>query len=76
MVHFVGLLLPEFRFGWEMTIQAIPNKPSSKSNFETFMVVIVKGKFATPTPIKSLFDDTALSFSTKQVQFGCLINLF
>ncbi|KAF3323675.1 methyltransferase-like protein 13 isoform X1 [Carex littledalei] len=65
--HVLGLLLPEFRFGWEMTIQAIPNKPSCKSNFETFMVVIVKGKFATPTPIKSLFDDTALSFSTKQV---------
>ncbi|KAJ3697307.1 hypothetical protein LUZ61_001012 [Rhynchospora tenuis] len=65
--HVLGLLLPEFRFGWEMTIQAIPNKPSSKSNFETFMVVMVKGKSAASTSIKLLLDDSSLSFSTKQV---------
>ncbi|KAJ4790958.1 Methyltransferase-like protein 13 [Rhynchospora pubera] len=65
--HVLGLLFPEFRFGWEMTIQAIPNKPSSKSNFETFMVVMVKGKSTAPTSVKSLFDDSLLSFSTKQV---------
>uniref|UniRef100_A0A0D3FUY4 Methyltransferase type 11 domain-containing protein n=1 Tax=Oryza barthii TaxID=65489 RepID=A0A0D3FUY4_9ORYZ len=37
--HVLALLLSEFRFGWDMSIQAIGNE-SSKSAFQTFMVVM------------------------------------
>uniref|UniRef100_A0A0E0DD93 Methyltransferase type 11 domain-containing protein n=1 Tax=Oryza meridionalis TaxID=40149 RepID=A0A0E0DD93_9ORYZ len=37
--HVLALILSEFRFGWDMSIQAIGNE-SSKSAFQTFMVVM------------------------------------
>uniref|UniRef100_A0A0E0KPL6 Methyltransferase type 11 domain-containing protein n=1 Tax=Oryza punctata TaxID=4537 RepID=A0A0E0KPL6_ORYPU len=38
--HVLALLLSEFRFGWDMSIQAIGNESSKKSAFQTFMVVM------------------------------------
>ncbi|KAJ3675714.1 hypothetical protein LUZ60_004756 [Juncus effusus] len=64
--HVLSLLLPEFRFGFETIIQAIPNKPSNKSNFETFMVIMKKEKSFVPNPIKSLFDNSSQNSNTKQ----------
>ncbi|XP_048557015.1 eEF1A lysine and N-terminal methyltransferase-like [Triticum urartu] len=57
--HVLDLLLSEFRFGWDMTIQAIASEPSSKSAFQTFMVVMVKGKMGVVHTIKSLVDQSA-----------------
>ncbi|VAH47165.1 unnamed protein product [Triticum turgidum subsp. durum] len=57
--HVLDLLLSEFRFGWDMTIQAIASEPSSKSAFQTFMVVMVKGKMGVVRTIKSLVDQSA-----------------
>uniref|UniRef100_A0A0E0P834 Methyltransferase type 11 domain-containing protein n=1 Tax=Oryza rufipogon TaxID=4529 RepID=A0A0E0P834_ORYRU len=37
--HVLALILSEFRFGWDMSIQAIGNE-SSKSAFQTFMLVM------------------------------------
>ena len=63
----VGLLLSEFRFGWDMSIQAIVSESSKKSAFQTFMVVMVKGKMGVVQTIKSLLDQSAEYCNMKQV---------
>ncbi|XP_050218891.1 uncharacterized protein LOC126669462 isoform X2 [Mercurialis annua] len=40
--HILGLLFPKFRYGWRMNVHSIPQKPSSKRAFCTFMVVAEK----------------------------------
>ncbi|XVE74431.1 hypothetical protein DITRI_Ditri12bG0016900 [Diplodiscus trichospermus] len=40
--HVLGLLFPRFRFGWNVSLYAIPQKPSSKPDLQTFMVVAEK----------------------------------
>ncbi|XWS35164.1 hypothetical protein CRYUN_Cryun21dG0102300 [Craigia yunnanensis] len=40
--HVLGLLFPKFRFGWNVSLYAIPQKPSSKPDLQTFMVVAEK----------------------------------
>ena len=62
-----GLLLSEFRFGWDMSIQAIASESSKKSAFQTFMVVMVKGKMGVVQTIKSLLDQSAEYCNMKQV---------
>ncbi|KAK3142838.1 hypothetical protein QOZ80_4BG0352350 [Eleusine coracana subsp. coracana] len=61
--HVLALLLSEFRFGWEMNIQAIPSK---KSAFQTFMVVMVKGKMGVVQTIKSSLDQSTDFCNVKQ----------
>ncbi|GJN03186.1 hypothetical protein PR202_ga20598 [Eleusine coracana subsp. coracana] len=61
--HVLALLLSEFRFGWEMNIQAIPSK---KSAFQTFMVVMVKGKMGVVQTIKSSLDQSTDYCNVKQ----------
>ena len=63
----VGLLLSEFRFGWDMSIEAIASESSKKSAFQTFMVVMVKGKMGVVQTIKSLLDQSAEYCNMKQV---------
>lgn len=57
--HVLALLLSEFRFGWDMSIQAIASESSEKSAFQTFMVVMVKGKMGVAQTIKSSLDQSA-----------------
>lgn len=49
-----------------MSIQAIGNE-SSKSAFQTFMVVMVKGKMGVVHPIQSLLDQSGKFCNMKQV---------
>jgi hypothetical protein len=63
----VDLLLPEFRFGWDLSIQAIASERSSKSAFQTFMVVMVKGKMGVVHTIESQLDQNANYCNMKQV---------
>lgn len=49
-----------------MSIQAIDNE-SSKSAFQTFMVVMVKGKMGVVHPIQSLLDQSGKFCNMKQV---------
>lgn len=63
--HVLVLLLSEFRFGWYMSIQAIASQ-SSKSAFQTFMVVMVKGKMGIVQTIKSSLDQSAKYCNMKQ----------
>lgn len=62
-----ALLLSEFRFGWDMSVQAIANESSEKSAFQTFMVVMVKGKMCVAQTIKSSLDQSAEYCNMKQV---------
>ncbi|XP_062225427.1 uncharacterized protein LOC133924070 [Phragmites australis] len=64
--HVLALLLSEFRFGWDMSIQAIASEPSKRSAFQTFMVVMVKGKMGVVQTIKSLLDQSAEYCNMKQ----------
>ncbi|OEL16843.1 hypothetical protein BAE44_0022138, partial [Dichanthelium oligosanthes] len=62
----VALLLSEFRFGWDMIIQAIATESSKKSTFQTFMVVMMKGKMGVVQTIKSSLDQSAEYCNMKQ----------
>ncbi|CAN6270501.1 unnamed protein product [Urochloa humidicola] len=64
--HVLALLLSEFRFGWDMSIQAIASESSKKSSFQTFMVVLVKGKMGVVQTIKSSLDQSAEYCNMKQ----------
>nr|CAB3486803.1 unnamed protein product [Digitaria exilis] len=64
--HVLALLLSEFRFGWDMNIQAIASESSKKSAFQTFMVIIVKGKMGVVQTIKSSLDQSAEYCNMKQ----------
>uniref|UniRef100_A0ACD5UAQ0 Uncharacterized protein n=1 Tax=Avena sativa TaxID=4498 RepID=A0ACD5UAQ0_AVESA len=64
--HVLELLLPEFRFGWDISIQAIASERSSKSAFQTFMVVMVKGKMGVVHKIESRLDQNAEYCNMKQ----------
>uniref|UniRef100_A0A0A9DTH4 Methyltransferase type 11 domain-containing protein n=1 Tax=Arundo donax TaxID=35708 RepID=A0A0A9DTH4_ARUDO len=64
--HVLALLLSEFRFGWDMSIQAIASEPSEKSAYQTFMVVMVKGKNGAVGTIKSLLDQSDKYCDMKQ----------
>jgi len=62
-----ALLLSDFRFGWDMNIQAICSEPSKKSAFHTFMVVMAKGKMGVVQTIKSSLNQSAEYCNMKQV---------
>lgn len=64
--HVLDLLLPEFRFGWDLSIQAIASERSSKSAFQTFMLVMVKGKMGVVHTIESRLDQNAKYCNMKQ----------
>ncbi|WVZ85250.1 hypothetical protein U9M48_032197 [Paspalum notatum var. saurae] len=64
--HVLALLLSEFRFGWDMSIQAIASESSKKSTFQTFMVVMVKGKMSVVQTVKSSLDQFAEYCNMKQ----------
>jgi hypothetical protein len=65
-----ALLLSEFRFGWDMSIQAIASESSEKSAFQTFMVVMVKGKMGVAQTIKSSLDQSAEYCNMRQVLYS------
>lgn len=65
--HVLGLLFSEFRFGWETSIHAIPQKPSNKPTFQTFMVAVVKEKLSALSQIISLYDRSAADYNAKQI---------
>ncbi|KAK9664552.1 hypothetical protein RND81_14G050800 [Saponaria officinalis] len=58
--HVLGLLFPKFRFGWEITLDCIPQKPSSKPSLNTFMVVAVKEDSCSVGQIVSSFDHSLI----------------
>ncbi|KAF3456615.1 hypothetical protein FNV43_RR01269 [Rhamnella rubrinervis] len=57
--HVLGLLFSKFRFGWKMSIHAIPQKKSSKPGLQTFMVVAEKGTATQLHQITSSFSNSA-----------------
>lgn len=57
-----------------MNIQAIASESSKKSAFQTFMVIIVKGKMGVVQTIKSSLDQSAEYCNMKQVPLILLIN--
>ncbi|XP_021593869.1 eEF1A lysine and N-terminal methyltransferase isoform X2 [Manihot esculenta] len=64
--HVLGLLFSKFRFGWRMSVQAIPHKPSAKPSLRTFMVIAEKDISTNLLPITSSFDHCSLDCSGSQ----------
>uniref|UniRef100_A0A2N9HH10 Methyltransferase type 11 domain-containing protein n=1 Tax=Fagus sylvatica TaxID=28930 RepID=A0A2N9HH10_FAGSY len=58
--HVLGLLFSKLRFGWKMSIEAIPHKPSSKPSLQTFVVVAEKEMSSTLHEITALFNKYSL----------------
>ncbi|KAM5569586.1 hypothetical protein ABKV19_016876 [Rosa sericea] len=59
--HVLALLFPKFRFGWKISVHAIPHKPSSKPSLQAFMVVAVKEMSTELQEITSSFNKSSLA---------------
>ncbi|KAL6185703.1 hypothetical protein ACLB2K_041830 [Fragaria x ananassa] len=59
--HVLALLFPKFRFGWKISVHAIPHKPSSKPSLQAFMVVAVKEVSTKLQNITSSFGKSSLA---------------
>ncbi|XP_041006981.1 eEF1A lysine and N-terminal methyltransferase isoform X2 [Juglans microcarpa x Juglans regia] len=64
--HVLGLLFSKLRFGWKTSVEAIPQKPSSKPSLRTFMVVAEKEMSTMLLEISSLFNDSSLDCNGNQ----------
>ncbi|KAG4210054.1 hypothetical protein ERO13_A02G020406v2 [Gossypium hirsutum] len=64
--HVLGLLFPKFRFGWNVCLYAIPQKPSTKPDLQTFMVVAEKESSNELLQIISSFDHSSLACNPNQ----------
>lgn len=67
--HVLGLLFSKFRFGWKMSVHAIPQKSSSAPSLQTFMVVADKENSSVVLQITSSFDHSSLDCNKNQA-FG------
>ncbi|XP_062080780.1 uncharacterized protein LOC133785574 [Humulus lupulus] len=65
--HVLGLLFSTFRFGWKMSIHAIPQKPSNKPSLQTFMMVAEKETSTMLHEIVSSFNNSSLVCSGDQI---------
>lgn len=66
--HVLVLLFPKFRFGWKMCIHVIPQKPPSKPNFQTFMVVVEKDESTALHQIESSLNFSLLDSHGNQTR--------
>ncbi|KAE8677584.1 hypothetical protein F3Y22_tig00111505pilonHSYRG00024 [Hibiscus syriacus] len=64
--HVLGLLFPKFRFGWNVCLYAIPQKPSSKPELRTFMVVAEKQCSNELHQIMSCYNHSSLACNPHQ----------
>lgn len=64
-----GLLFPKFRFGWKMSVHAIPQKLSSEPSLQTFMVVADKENSSVVLQVTSSFDHSSLDCNKNQVEY-------
>ncbi|KAE9450713.1 hypothetical protein C3L33_17386, partial [Rhododendron williamsianum] len=58
--HVLGLLFPELRYGWKMSVHVIPQKQSDKPNLHTFMVIAEKQKSRVLLQISSAINQSSL----------------
>lgn len=55
-----GLLFPELRYGWKMSVHVIPQKQSDKPNLHTFMVIAEKQTSSVLLQISSAINQSSL----------------
>lgn len=67
--HVLGLLFSKFRFGWNTSVHAIPQKSSNAPSLQTFMVVAVKENSSVVLQVISSFDHSSLDCNKNQA-FG------
>ncbi|KAK9933113.1 hypothetical protein M0R45_020321 [Rubus argutus] len=64
--HVLALLFSKFRFGWQMSVHAIPHKPSSKPSLQAFMVVAIKEMTTVLQEITASFNNSSLACKGSQ----------
>ncbi|EOY05203.1 S-adenosyl-L-methionine-dependent methyltransferases superfamily protein, putative [Theobroma cacao] len=69
--HVLGLLFPKFRFGWKLSLYAIPQKPSSNPELQTFMLVAEKENSNELHQIMSSFSRSSLDCHQHQASGLC-----
>ncbi|KAL9689097.1 hypothetical protein QQ045_033528 [Rhodiola kirilowii] len=69
--HVIGLLFSKFRFGWEVSMHIIPQKPSDNPNLRTFVLVAEKQISALPNQITALFKPSLLDSKATQARGVC-----
>ncbi|XP_021290180.1 methyltransferase-like protein 13 isoform X2 [Herrania umbratica] len=69
--HVLGLLFSKFRFGWKLSLYAIPQKPSSNPDLQTFMLVAEKENCNELHQIMSSFSRSSLGCHQHQASGLC-----
>lgn len=63
------MLFSKFRFGWNTSVHAIPQKSSNAPSLQTFMVVAVKENSSVVLQVISSFDHSSLDCDKNQVEY-------
>ncbi|KAL2530193.1 S-adenosyl-L-methionine-dependent methyltransferase superfamily protein [Forsythia ovata] len=66
--HVLELLFPKFRFGWKLSLYAIPQKPSGNHKLQTFMVIAEKDNSTVVSQISSFIDQSSTECSGSQAR--------
>ncbi|KAM7488923.1 hypothetical protein LguiB_026407 [Lonicera macranthoides] len=66
--HVLGLLFPKFRYGWIVSLHAIPQKPSKRPSLQTFMVVAKKDSSIVMHQVSSSFTRSTIDCSGDQAR--------
>lgn len=66
--HVIELLFSKFRFGWQVSVHAIPQQPASVSSYHPFIVAAVKENSSALHSVATSFDSTSLTYNKLQVK--------
>lgn len=66
--HVIELLFSKFRFGWQVSVHAIPQQPASISSYHPFIIAAVKENSSALHSVATSFDSTSLTYNKLQVQ--------
>ncbi|CAI9776988.1 unnamed protein product [Fraxinus pennsylvanica] len=68
--HVLELLFPKFRFGWKLSLHAIPLQPSRnhRPQLQTFMVIAEKDNSTVVAQVSSFIDPSSIEYSGNQAR--------
>ncbi|CAA3007391.1 methyltransferase 13 [Olea europaea subsp. europaea] len=68
--HVLELLFPKFRFGWKLSLHAIPQNPSRnhRPQLQTFMVIAEKDNSTVVSQMSSFIDQSSIEYSGNQAR--------
>lgn len=66
--HVIELLFSKLRFGWQVSVHAMPQQSTSVSSYHPFIIAAVKENSSSLHSVATSFDSTSLTYNKLQVQ--------